>query len=291
MDIPLAKYLPYIKRLFLLLACVFLSYFIFANKHIVYELLTTSNLYLIALSVFAWSCANCVSPLFTKFALSSAGCSISYQKSLVIFLQQLPAKYLPGGIWHTVARYTIYTEHGAGKKQLGRLLIYETLLPVLIAGIAGISIYFKESTIGKIAGLICLAAISLSCLSFAIGIIINNQKLMQNALLILTTFLFWAIASFSFNCYINSFNETLGSLNNTQLTGAYLIGWATGNLAFFSPQGLGVSEAVMSQLIDMQINFGASLSLIFGFRLVIAIADVFSWLMLYTAKKLIKSTY
>lgn len=281
MKIPTLKYLPQIKRLFLTLALIFLCYFIFANQNAIYELLIKSDLILISLSIICWSLANCISPLFTKFALSTSNVKVKYSLLLCIFLQQLPAKYLPGGIWHTVARYSIYTQHGANKKQLGYLLAYETLLPVMIAACAGISIYFTQTAIGHITGLICIMTIILSCLCTIIGKITSNHKLIQNSLLVLTSFAFWTIASFAFVCYVNSFKTVLVSLDNLQTIGAYLIGWATGNLAFFSPQGLGVSEAVVSKLVNTNINFGTSISLIFGFRLIIAIADIISWFLFH----------
>ena len=286
MNINIKKHFNLIKGLFLTLAFIFLFYFIFENKHIIYELLINSDLKLISISILLWLIANCISPLFTKFALSANNSNLKYNLLLAIFLKQLPAKYLPGGIWHTVARYTVYTQHGVKKKQLGYLLAYETVLPVIVAGCVGISVYFKQTIIGQTTGLICIIAILLSCLFSIIGKITSKHLLTQNSLLTLTTFAFWSIASFAFVCYVNSFETVLGPLDNLQTTGAYLIAWATGNLAFFSPQGLGVSEVVASKLLDININFGTSISLIFGFRLIIAIADIISWLIFHTIKKL-----
>ena len=70
------------------------------------------------------------------------GISVDFARSLGIYMRRIPARYLPGGIWHSAARYAdLKLDAGVGGASLRRLFLAEVGLVAttgLIASGAGI---------------------------------------------------------------------------------------------------------------------------------------------------------
>ena len=69
-------------------------------------LVADARLDFLAASLSIWLILHLVSPVFTLLTLNGLGQALRYRDVLCIHVVRLPAKYLPGGIWHSVARAT-----------------------------------------------------------------------------------------------------------------------------------------------------------------------------------------
>ena len=92
------------------------------------------------------------------------------------------------------------------------------------------------------------------------------------------TAVFWLVATAAFVCYLNAFPLPGDKVVDTlTMAGVYLFSWGVGFLAVFAPQGIGVFEAVASDLFASPIGFMGFAALIAGFRVVVMVADFATW--------------
>ena len=92
------------KLVFTPLALCFLVYVAWQARESFVEVLRNARPGWLAVAVCAWMAAHLCSALFTRAALLACGSRLDYSRSLHIHVARLPARYLPGGVWHTVAR-------------------------------------------------------------------------------------------------------------------------------------------------------------------------------------------
>src|SRR5665213_2821880 len=58
----------------------------------------------LVVTVLVWTSLHLLTPVFSWIVLRELGADIGYRTLLAIHVGRLPARYLPGGIWHTVSR-------------------------------------------------------------------------------------------------------------------------------------------------------------------------------------------
>ena len=58
---------------------------------------------------------------------------------------------------------------------------------------------------------------------------------------------------------------------------SYLFSWSIGYLAFFAPQGIGVFEVTLANMLDTSLTVGSLAVIIAGFRIIIFLADITLW--------------
>ena len=93
-----------IKILFTPVAFLFLGYFVWRSKEDLMMLFLDASIFWFMISIILWMLLHFISPVFTKVIFKSYGVSLDYLSIFSIHVARLPAKYLPGGIWNTVAR-------------------------------------------------------------------------------------------------------------------------------------------------------------------------------------------
>lgn len=272
------------KWFFTPVALVFLSITVWQSWPLIAETLKNSVPLFFFLAVLAWMAAHLISPLFARIILRGFGQDISYRATLGMHLQYLPARYIPGGVWHTVARVGRLSHLGVSYRQLSGFVVLENLVALFVALVAGgISIGLNQPMgTWKSVGFLGASAGFLGLLVMPVAI---RRKLPGNSfdwyrsycLSMAVVVLFWITASTSFLLYVKTLLDVTALTAWVEIAGVYLFSWGVGFIAVFAPQGVGVFEVVSSSVLRSDIPVTALIALIAGFRLVVLVADTIMW--------------
>ena len=237
-------------------------------------------------SAVLWAALHTISPVFSTRFFRAVGGKVSYGTAWMIHATRLPAKYLPGGVWHTAARLSDFHGHGLQGNQLAAFAFLENVLALCVTlGSGGllmaISLVPVESRMMAI-GAAIVAAIGwfatyrvANRLVRRLGIKIEFNRFADLTAVVV---LFWVVATLSFLSYVSAFDAGLVRHSAIKVAGAYLVSWAVGFVAIFAPQGIGVFELVASLLINLSISAGGAVALFAGFRVIMLIGDAMIWL-------------
>ena len=226
-----------------------------------------------------------IAPLFSRAVFQARGHTLSYRTAAEIHNANLPARYLPGGIWHSVGRVLGFRDHGIGRRDLAVFVFLENALALTLAALMGCILLLLTrglegwgivALVGAIASLLILVAIPRILKSqFLDGsATVPGAALLNSVLLVAVS---WGIAASAFVCFYLSFVTAPMSPSILDVAGAYLVSWAVGFAAVFSPQGFGVFEFTAAELLHGGPSIGATAALFAGFRLVILTADALVW--------------
>lgn len=282
------------KRVFTLLAVSFLAHALWSTRDDLLRLFSEVNPVLMALAVVLWMLSHTVSPLFSSSVLTALGSRLGYCRALELHVQYLPAKYLPGGIWHTIARVGVLHTQGISKRNLTALVFLENLMApgvtLLVGG--GLLYMFQPSggTARQVAGLMAV----LSLCGLVVGFSVLNQLILAKQMkvkarqyvsataIVLTL---WGVATASFLVFNEAFPHEYSSGSHLELAGIYLFSWGVGFLSIFAPQGIGVFEVVAANLIPPGHSFHAALIMFAMFRLVTFLGDMGAWIVWSLSKR------
>lgn len=233
-------------------------------------------------SVLLWSMLHLLSPVFTWIVLGSFGTKVGYREVLGIHINRLPARYLPGGVWHTVSRVVDLHQRGVSRSQLSAMVFLEIVLPVAVAITLGGAFLLSVRPDWRLPALCTSGGIAMlaACPLLLRHRALLGQHRMAPAIYlrsIAVTVAFWLIAASAFACYWRGFSGAEAGTPLAEIYGAYLLAWATGFVSIFAPQGLGVFESVAGVLLRGALPFGGAALLVAGFRAAILAADVIAY--------------
>lgn len=265
----------------LIVACIF--YFLFTNRILLVELFANAKLTYLISAVMVWASLHFISPVSSQLVLRSLGYSLPYRDLLKIYITRLLARYLPGGVWHTVGRLADYRSFGVTKKHLTLVFVFETVFPIPGTFFLG-GVFLWISSPGTIPKSLVMTFTVVSFIVLIGPLFFLTRSILKKyfservffyyfTLLLLLLF-FWFLAACSFVLYYNA--TMLGEVAQhsfSSLAGAYIFSWGTGYISFFAPQGIGVFEVVAGKLIDLPMTFGSTVAFLAGFRLVALFAD------------------
>jgi hypothetical protein len=283
------KILFIIKLIYLPVSLSFILYFIWVNQQLLVKMINVANLCFLALAVVLWGVLHFLAPLSTGIIFSCMGTNIPYSKLLKIYISKLPAKYLPGGIWHTVGRLSDYHYLGIPKRQLSILAIVDTFSPCLITFLLGggyLWLFSKHMVISTIEGLLALISLcTLILLPFFVKkpfVVFGRKKFIEHYIsLILLSFSFWFLASISFIFYYSSVSFNTSHLSLPHIAATYIFSWGIGYISIFAPQGIGVFEVVAGKLMEFPISLGGAVAFLAGFRVIALMADIAVWIVYF----------
>lgn len=277
-----------VKRVYTPLSLVCIFYFCLRNTELLTKLIHFSSISSLCNAVFFWTLLHYISPMAPKLVFSRLGFNLPYANFLSIHIKQIPARYLPGGIWHTVGRMASYHEQGISKRMISLYAIIESVSPALFTLLFGGTLLWQ---VEKVPYAVFLKTITLSLLILLMAIPIAVRKLTPKFatsnnlkayfLFIVLSIGFWAVSTLSFLEYFTSFNvETtmVGDSSFFRIAGSYIFSWGIGYIAVFAPQGIGVFEITAGALIDLPMHLGGALVFFAGFRLVGLCADCITWI-------------
>ena len=273
------------KWLFTPVALVFLLAAIWQSRLIIRDALGHSLPVYLILAMLAWMPVHLLSPLFVRIVLNSSGIKVCYHQILELHLRYLPARYIPGGIWHTVARVGGLHHLGVHSRHLSSFVILENFVALGVTlTVGGMLVGFYQA--GRIWQPIALLSASISLIVLVLCPALVNRFILNpigrirykdyiSAVIIST--IFWSFATTSFLLFISSLPNSFVISGWLEIVGAYLFSWGMGFIAIFAPQGVGVFEAVAADTMPTNLPFSALVALLAGFRLVVILADVLMW--------------
>ena len=283
------KWLKKLKSLFSVLAISFVLIVVWKTWDAIVDTVARADFVWLIYSVLMWMAVHLIIPVYTQKIFQSLSVSIDYLHAFRIHAKRLPARYIPGGIWHSVARVEGYHGQGIGKRYIALYLLIENLTA------AGGSLFLGGSIIlmsmPQIPTLLneLLPWITMAALILMVGmlLIINSRLLPAGESLIMTQYLlgiillclFWLFAGLAFFCFVRSLLGMDFILNVLQTIGVYLFSWGMGFVTLVVPQGIGVSEFVASQLIPNEKDILVMISLLIGFRVVCLVGDILIWIL------------
>lgn len=274
-----------VKMCYIPVSLSFILYVLWINQSLLRKMIEVANLNFLVLAVLIWGALHFLAPLSTGFIFSCMGSPVSYSKLLGIYISKLPAKYLPGGIWHTVGRISAYNSLGISKKHLSILVLVDTFSPCLITFlIGGGCLWFFGndpgiSTIEGLLSLICLSILILLpfCIKKYFFSYWENHFLFWYVSLILLSIFFWFLASIAFLFYYSSVSFNMSSLSLSHIAATYVFSWGIGYISIFAPQGIGVFEVVAGKLMQFPMGLGSAVAFLAGFRIIALAADSIVW--------------
>lgn len=280
MKVKLFKYFSYF---FTPLAIVFILYFAWKNQDslsYLFKQITFSHLF--------FSMALCIA---THFLIALASFSnlrvcdkhLSYIFVLKSYIKNIPARYVPGGIWHTATRAIDFHQQGVPNKAITVVFLLENIFALGVAFfLGGLGIFLLQKvdfawiTLAFIASLGSLFLFLVSPL--ALQLIFNVRlKLSFYFFSFLTFLVIWFLFSSSFLVYFLSFSVLNTDTSAWDVIFGYLFSWGIGYLAFFAPQGIGVFEVTLANLLDSALPISSLIVIIAGFRIIIFLADITLW--------------
>jgi hypothetical protein len=230
-------------------------------------------------TVLIWSALHLMSPVFSWVVLRETGSAISYPTMLAIHVGRLPARYVPGGIWHTVSRVVDLNRLGVTRSQLSLMVLLENTVPVAAALILG---GLALCLAGNAHWLTFLAVLVGPMLLVGSFVLTRHRALGQSRPFALAShlrlsgimFLFWLVAATAFFSYWSAFSAPGEIVSPLQIYGTYLLSWAAGFVSIFAPQGIGVFESVAGLLLRGTLTFSGAVVLVAGFRVAVLLADI-----------------
>lgn len=229
-----------------------------------------------------WTTLHALTPLFTWIVLREIDASVPYRTLLRIHVCRLPARYLPGGIWHTVSRAMDLHRLGTSRAELSVMIVLENAVPAAVALMLGGLALVASGEATPLATLAAgggVAALAGTFLLLRRRALRNPRRFSLAAYLklIATTSSFWLVAGTAFYCYWTAFPGARDGMPALQIYGTYLLAWVAGFVAVFAPQGIGVFESAAGLFLRGALTFGGAAVLVAGFRLAILGADMLAF--------------
>lgn len=268
------------------IALGFLGLLAWRSRETLASLLEGADGVFLALSLAAWVAAHFVSPLFVRLVLGRSTEGVGYRLAFRIHAQNLPARYIPGGVWHTVGRVTDLRRAGVATGRLAAFVFLENSLAASVTLAVGGTVVWCMRPLDGWGGLGLLGVVS-GVAGLAVSAYLVNRWILRGRdrirfgeylRCVAVVSFFWIFASVAFVTYLCAF-PTMSCMQSWLFTaGAYLFSWGVGFLAIFAPQGLGVFEVVLGSLLADPLPLGTIAALVAGFRIVVMVADVLVWL-------------
>ena len=278
--------LKHLQRAFALVAIAFLAWFAWRSRSELAALAEGAMPSYLVIAIALWCLAHLLSPLAAMLIFNGGGHRVDYRTAARIHAGNLPARYVPGGIWHTVGRLAAYRKLGFDTADLSTFVVLENALAVatafVIGGLTltvsrGLDTWGSITAFGAVAGIIILLALPYVLRS---GLLKRRVELPLHRYfgLIAFSMAYWCVAAAAFVAYVFAYSHLSAQSSPLEAGAAYLFSWGVGYLAVFAPQGIGVFEIVASELLRDTGSLMSVAALLAGFRLVILLADALSWL-------------
>jgi hypothetical protein len=262
------------------LAAMFLA--VWHSRQFLREIWSAVDAYYLVVAVASWMALHFISPLFLRIVLGRSR-PLSYRDALRVHALRLPSRYLPGGIWHTVARVSDLSTMGYPARALTEFVLLENLVAAGFALGVGSTLLLivGGETWRLLIGMIGLAGlVGLAVAPYMSQLLSRSESAITTASylrLLLVVATFWTLASFAFVTFVMGFRTEVFDATVLEIAGVYLFSWGVGFVTIFAPQGIGVFEYVSGNLLAGRIGLAEAVSVMASFRAVVLIADLGAW--------------
>lgn len=274
-----------VQRLFAPVAIACLAWFAWQARDDLAALVAGTQTAYLVLAAALWCLSHLLAPLVAMLVFGARGRTVGYATAARIHFEYLPARYVPGGIWHTVGRVAAFRKLGLDASDLSTFVILENALALAtalalggagIAAIRGPEIWGLIGALAALGGLVLLVALPVLLKSKALRVQATLPAKLYLGIVAIAC-LYWLVAAAAFTAYVSAYASLAAQLSLLETGAAYLLSWGIGFLAVFAPQGIGVFEVAAAELIRGAASLVSVTALLAGFRLVILVADVVMW--------------
>ena len=265
-------------RLYTPVAVAFLLYVAWQARFELIDLVSRASVGCLLLTVLLWSALHLIMPLFAATMLSDENQPVTWRAAVAIHIERLPARYVPGGIWHTVGRVVDYRNKDVAAGRLSHFVILESGMAALLALAIGGAIVWATPATGPLAAYAGPVAIAAAVTAVVLPFVLKAVSIGVYARCIAVLLVYWLVAAAAFVAYVYAYADSVTGFNVVSTGGVYLFSWGIGFLAIFAPQGIGVFEVVASSLLQGPVGFLGLTALLAGFRFIVLVADLLTWL-------------
>jgi len=272
-----------VKRLFAWIAAAAMAYAVWRSHAFLASAWAQASIGGLLAAMLAWTATHFVSPGFTLLVLGRDH-PISYRTALSVHALRLPAKYLPGGIWHMVGRVVDFRSLGHRQPALIDFVLLENLVAAGFALGTGATLLWAVDAVPRwstsLAGFAILAWLSLALVPWGLRLVTRSGRDFppwRYLKLLLLACGFWLLAATAFVLFVRAFGGAMLQASLPALYGTYLFSWGAGFVAFFAPQGIGVFEFVSGKLLDGQLELAQAVALMASFRVIALAGDLLAW--------------
>ena len=282
-----SQYLKALKGVFTLTCLLFFSYHIYSSSELLGLLLSRVEWQWFALALFILMLQTSVGGLFTFILAAPFSNNLTLPQMMQIHVLRLPAKYLPGGVWHVVSKLSDLRRKGLSLGALTKVALFETVVPIAVTFTLGGVCVLVVADVPELWNIVVslvvtaffLFVVSYSCF-FRVGLfrkfLINKHSFYLSFVVVC---IYWTIAGFGFCFYLINLLGVLSISKVFEVWGIYLFSWGVGNVAVFSPQGVGVLEWAVSSMLTMEeVGMGSMMVIVAGYRLIMLISDLLYFL-------------
>jgi len=277
--------LAYVRPIVGGVALVFFAGFAFLHFETLQTTLTSAQPLGVCIAFLLLIVSHLFMPLHVVIALRDAAWSPGYADALSLYARRIPARYMPGGVWHLAARVLDLHALGVPKQSLAIIALHQSTSINGFAFILGGGGVYVEATnpytaVVGLLGAACGVAMIFGSMWFV------SRRLMNSADGFTARALFWmgvvllgviTLFGFSFAAYLTALPQVAVQAPLPFLVSVVLFARGVAFLAFFAPKGIGVFEAVAASLLAGQGQFASAAFVIFAFRGLGFAADVVVW--------------
>lgn len=275
--------LRWLQRTFFVIAIFCIGGYLALHRHAVIGLYQTAYVPLLIVAAAGLALLHTV----TVFALWRVQLLLyidwGYLRTLSSYVNRLPARFIPGGIWHSFARYAdirggTLTPSG----RLARLLVTELVAvatgAAIASGVLGLVVFLGGTPANRLAISMLVGGL-IGC--FASTLFAPKPQrwrwLRGWSVAVFSLALSWGGVGIAFTLVAHALGGYFVACPSPELAATYTTAASVGNFAVFAPQGWGVTDMVFALLRPCPIPLPTLLSTILAFRLVTMVADLSTW--------------
>lgn len=277
------KVLKYFSYFFAPLAILFILYFAWENQASLSLLLKQVTILHLCFAISLCIATHFLIALSSFVNLRACNNNLSYGFILKSYIKNIPARYIPGGVWHTATRAIDFHHKNISNKVITVIFLLENMFALGVAfflgGFGSILLQKLSPAYLSLAFIVAMGSFIMFLVSpFALGIIFKIRlKLPFYFFNFFIFILIWSLFSSSFLIYFLSVSAITTETFPWDILFGYLLSWGTGYLAFFAPQGIGVAELTLASLLNTSLSVSSLIVIIAGFRIIIFLADIILW--------------
>lgn len=287
-----SKGLKIVQRIIAVIAVIAIAALLIRRREQIAGLFSIDGAAWFALGGVAFALGHLLVASGFHFLHRSIGVENSWSSALDSYLRRLPARYVPGGIWHALARYLDLRSAGrADSRALFRIFVFENgvvgLSGLVVASIATAVGFAPTAAPVVLRLLLAAATVALAVALFAFARFTRQRVAWRPFLIaVILHAINWTWLTCAFSIYARGLRDsTLLGCAAGGVAISYLLAAVTGFISFFAPQGWGVAEYVFALLQPCGAAVAVAVAALTGFRLVCLLADVILFIAWSAARK------
>lgn len=274
------------------IAC--LGYFGWGSRNSILSIIDSAEGYFWVTAILLLVIRNLFQAVHTNLILRGLGSFVSWWKVQQITIQRLPARYIPGGIWHSAAQVVDLKSLGVPFERLSTMFIVQQVLAIGTAlGVGGLGLalnHFDRHWVSYGAWTSGTAFVGIAVCFFIVQVISKRKGLHLLPHFLFYAFImsifFWLVPAFSFITFVTGFSEIEITATSLLIGSVFIFSRGIGFLVIVAPQGIGVFEFVAAALLPSNYEAASIAVILLSFRIIGFLADTVTY-GLYLAMKYI----